>query len=274
MISASRILKIKKEAQDTLNYIFNNKNYCLVIHYSCESFYNRPDGRSPRITSIAVRNLLTGQTKSFSIHQFAEVDNIAFKDISQSYNNLEKKMLSAFYNYVNQNLPMKWIHWNMRDINYGFEAIAHRFRVLGGEPIEIRSKNLIDLARLLISLYNVNYVGHPRLEKLMELNRITKLSFLNGAEEAQAFDNHDFVKLHQSTLRKVDIFSNIIERLEAGSLAVNSKWYDTLKLYPQLWAETIQNHWLFSLISICVVSVGFLLYLKDFSAFLEKWGLF
>lgn len=274
MISASRILKRKKEAQDTLNYIFNNKNYCLLIHYSCESFYNRYDGYSPRINSIAVRNLLTGQTKSFSIHQFAEVDKIDFKDISKSYNNLEKKMLSAFYNYVNQNKPMKWIHWNMRDVNYGFEAIAHRFRVLGGVPIEITSDNLIDLAKLLVSLYNNKYVEHPRLEKLIELNQITKLSFLNGAEEAEAFDNRDFVKLHQSTLRKVDIFSNIIERLEDGSLAVNSKWYDNLKLYPQLWAETIQSNWIYSLISIGVVFVAFFFYLKDFSAFLKKWGLF
>jgi hypothetical protein len=29
---------------------------------------------------------------------------------------------------------MKYVHWNMRDVNYGFQAIEHRFRVLGGEP--------------------------------------------------------------------------------------------------------------------------------------------
>jgi len=38
-----------------------------VIHYSCESFYDRPNGASPRITSIAVRKLDSGQTLSFSI---------------------------------------------------------------------------------------------------------------------------------------------------------------------------------------------------------------
>ena len=45
---------------------------CWVIHYSCESFYDRPEGQSPRITSIAVRRLDTGQTLSFSIYQVAE----------------------------------------------------------------------------------------------------------------------------------------------------------------------------------------------------------
>ncbi len=27
-----------------------------------------------------------------------------------------------------------WVHWNMRDINYGFPGLEHRFRILGGEP--------------------------------------------------------------------------------------------------------------------------------------------
>ncbi|HUF19319.1 MAG TPA: hypothetical protein VMP00_01065, partial [Burkholderiales bacterium] len=44
----------------------------LVIHYSCESFYDKTDGKTPRITFIAVRNLRSGQTDSFSIHQMAE----------------------------------------------------------------------------------------------------------------------------------------------------------------------------------------------------------
>lgn len=29
---------------------------------------------------------------------------------------------------------MNFLHWNMRDINYGFAAIEHRFSVLGGKP--------------------------------------------------------------------------------------------------------------------------------------------
>ena len=43
----------------------NPHNY-LIIHYSCESFYDIKDGHTPRITSIAVYAYATAQTDSFS----------------------------------------------------------------------------------------------------------------------------------------------------------------------------------------------------------------
>jgi len=52
----------------------------------------------------------------------------------------------------------------MRDSNYGFEAIAHRYKVLDGTPEEIVDEYLVDLAKLLIDLYSPKYIGHPRLE--------------------------------------------------------------------------------------------------------------
>ena len=97
----------------------------------------------------------------------------------------------------------------MRDINYGFPAIAHRFRVLKGEPVEIPESQLIDMARLLIDMYGVQYIGHPRLQKIMLKNHISDINFLTGAEEAEAFEKKEFVKLHQSTLRKVDVMANL-----------------------------------------------------------------
>ena len=56
----------------TLDKLFAEAANVWVIHYSCESFYDRPNGQSPRITSIAVRKLNSAQTRSFSIHQVAE----------------------------------------------------------------------------------------------------------------------------------------------------------------------------------------------------------
>ena len=56
---------------------------------------------------------------------------------------------------------MKYMHWNMRDINYGFPAIEHRYRVLGGNPVIIDDDKKLDLARLLIDIYGVGYAGHP-----------------------------------------------------------------------------------------------------------------
>ena len=77
----------------------NNPDFVVVIHYSCESFYDRPNGTSPRITSIAVRNLASGQTTSFSIHQVAERRKM-LNNIEEHYDNLEKEMLDDFNNYI------------------------------------------------------------------------------------------------------------------------------------------------------------------------------
>jgi len=127
----------RKKAKIKLAELISKADRVIVIHYSCESFYDRSDGSSPRITSIAVRNLEAGQTKSFSIHQVAERKGYSASALEQHYNQLEKLMLDGFYDYVRRHSSHVWLHWNMRDINYGFPAIAHRYQVLQGEPEEV-----------------------------------------------------------------------------------------------------------------------------------------
>lgn len=225
MGEAAKRLRRRHEAKQTLAKLLDNPENVVIVHYSCESFYDRPDGSSPRITSIAVRNLGTGQTTSFSIHQLAERDRqLRIEEIDANYDELEKKMLKEFYEYAAKHANHWWLHWNMRDINYGFAALEHRCKVLGGKPSEIHESRRCDLARLLVGLYGVGYIGHPRLANLVALNHITDLAFLNGEEESQAFVNKEYVKLHQSTLRKVDIFANIVGRIADGTLKTNARF--------------------------------------------------
>ncbi|WP_152537772.1 hypothetical protein [Agrilactobacillus composti] len=47
--------KDHSKAIKTLQGIENNPEKHLIIHYACESFYDKTDGSSPRITSIAVK---------------------------------------------------------------------------------------------------------------------------------------------------------------------------------------------------------------------------
>lgn len=201
----------------------NPQNY-LIIHYSCESFYDINDGHTPRITSIAVYYYATAQTDSFSIHKVAEKLHIPINDIESCYDELERTMLDEFFEYAKEHSNFFWVHWNMRDMNYGFKAIEHRYSVLDGEPYKIPDAKKIDLARQLINCYGVGYAGHPRMEKLLEQNRIKAKDYLNGQQEAEAFANKEYVKLHMSTLRKVDVFANILNRTVNNNLKVNSKW--------------------------------------------------
>lgn len=227
-----------------LKEIDNNSSNYYIIHYSCESFYDIKDGRTPRVTSIAIRSYDTGQTDSFSIHKMAEKKRIPLKSIVDCYDELELGMLEEYFEFVRQHQKFKWIHWNMRDINFGFKAIEHRFEVLGGNPVIIPEANKIDMSRLLIGKYGVAYIGHPRMESLIAKNHIHPKDYLSGAQEAEAFERQEYIKLHQSTLRKVDLFANLLERTINNSLLTNSRWFEIYGLSPQGIFEYTQSNWI------------------------------
>lgn len=241
-------LRNRRKAARRLASLFQHPEHILVVHYSCESFYERTDGRTPRITSIALRNLASGQTHSFSIHKVAEQSHVLPAEVPSRYDDLERATLDEYFEFAHTHQNYTWVHWNMRDINYGFQAIEHRYRVLGGAPTEIDDSRKFDLARELVAIYGVAYIGHPRLESLVKKNGITARDFLNGAQEAAAFENQEFVKLHQSTLRKVDILANIAERAADNSLETNATWRDRYGMHPAVLVELAREHWGYSLL--------------------------
>lgn len=249
MSSELKKLAKRNKALKHLEEISSKEEHVLIIHYSCESFYDRPEGQTPRVTSIAVRNYASGQTSSFSIHKIAELKSVAFGDIDTEYDRLEKEMLKEFYQFMSQHKTYDWIHWNMRDINYGFPALEHRFKVLKGKPEELDESRKFDLARALVAIFGNKYIGHPRLVKLMEMNHITARDLLDGPGEAEAFETKEFVKLHQSTLRKVDVLANILSRLIDGSLKTNAMWRDRHGVHPKIVLEYIAKHWVFALVT-------------------------
>lgn len=246
----------RKEAINQLSELMSQSDHVVTIHYSCESFYDRTDGSSPRITSIAICNLGSRQTVSFSIHQIAEIKRILRDQIELNYDSLEKEMLDLFYDYVQAHTNHKWLHWNMRDVNYGFQAIAHRYKVLGGSPTYIHESNLFNLSRILIEIYGENYIGHRRLPKLVEKNKMAHKDFLEGEAEAAAFTNKDYVRLHQSTLRKVNILANIAERANNDSLETNANWKDIYGSYPDVVGEFLKENWIVSGISFISAIAG------------------
>jgi hypothetical protein len=216
----------QKATRAELDSIFASAEIVRIIHYSCESFDDRLNGASPRITSIAVRRLDSSQTESFSIHKVAEREGLDLGLSDQDYNRIERIMLDDFFEYVRRGgEATMYLHWNMRDSNFGFAAIEHRYAVLGGEPIKIPESKRFDLSPALQRLYGSGYIDHPRLPKLCEKNNITMLRFLSGRDEADAFARGEYVSLHQSTLRKVDILHTIADLAYRGSLKTNASWW-------------------------------------------------
>ena len=212
-------------AQQKIRALFQEPSTVSAIHYSCESFHDRPKGRSPRITSIAIANLSTQQAESFSIHKLAERQQIPFSKIENHYDDLELEMLQDFFRYLKQNSQTKFLHWNMRDDNFGFQAIEHRFQVLASNAdpgYKVPESQKFDLALLLKEIYGPEYVDHPRMHKLLEKNRAVPLGFLTGPDEAIAFEKKEYYRLHQSSLAKVHAITTVAQLAYNRQLTTNT----------------------------------------------------
>ncbi len=145
-------VKDRKRSRALIEDLYLDANRVYVIHYSCESFYENDTGESKRVTSIATRNLKTGQTKSWSIHKEAELSK-QLSSMQAELNKFEKSMLKGFFQWLDKHKDCRFLHWNMRDENFGFFALEHRFLVLGGKPVELPDDKKVDLARELVALY-------------------------------------------------------------------------------------------------------------------------
>ncbi len=88
------------------------------------------------------------------------------------YDELEKDMLDSFYEFVDKHHSYYWVHWNMRNASYGFEAIKNRYRILGGEPKEIDDDLKFDLPIILAKLYTKQYEQHEPDGKFLNLGAV------------------------------------------------------------------------------------------------------
>jgi hypothetical protein len=211
-------------SRDFLREIKTHPENFYIIHYSCQSLYDDNEALSPRITSIAITHFSTEQTVSFSTHSIAEELHIARESVRDRFDDVERELLRGFYAFVRDRRDKYWIHWNMRNLTYGFEHLEHRYRVLGGTdapivPVERR----LNLNDLLANRYGGDYATHPKLKSLMELNGGIHRHFLSGEEEVQAFRNNEFIRMHNSTLSKVGFLNSVVRKTVSGKLRTASR---------------------------------------------------
>jgi len=200
-----------------------------VIHYSCQNLFDDNESLSPRITSIAVTHYATEQTTSFSTHAIAEELGIERENVMAEFNQIESALLQRFYDFVRDRRDKIWVHWNMRNLTYGFEHLEHRFRVLGnGDATAIPVERRLNLNDMLAQKYGKQYANHPKLLSLMELNGGRHRHLLTGAEEVEAFNESNFIRMHNSTLAKVGFFSAVIQKASKGKLKTSSKGFGVM----------------------------------------------
>lgn len=219
----------------------NPENF-YIIHYSCQSLFDDNEALSPRITSIAITHYATEQTVSFSTHSIAEEMHISRDSVRERFDEVERKLLQDFYVFIRDRRDKYWVHWNMRNLTYGFEHLEHRYRVLGGNdapviPVERR----LNLNDILSDRYGSGYAKHPKMKSLMEINGGVHRHILTGAEEVTAFQNNEFIRMHNSTLAKVGFFFHVIKSMAKGKLKTASKgWGVTVdRIFEGRIAKTI-----------------------------------
>lgn len=216
----------REEGFKKLDKLRKDKNKTLIIHYSCESFFNL-EGRTPRVTSICVKNRQSGETKAFSIHLQAQFNHIDLNNTTkEEIDRLEKDMLTDFGEYVKNHSTYNWVHWNMRNASYGFEAISNRSRIVGYDSIRIDDDLKFDLPDILGLIYTYKFVEHQpngQLLNIAKLNAVSDRDALTGKEEADAFEQKDYLKLHMSTMRKVEMIDRILLELLKNTIKIKSK---------------------------------------------------
>lgn len=210
--------------KETLKKLRENEQSLFIVHYSCQNLNDNNENYSPRITSIAVLHVGSSTMHSFSIHLVAEINKIPREEINDHYDNLEKEMLAQFFLFLSNNDGGFWLHWNMSNINYGFEALIHRYKVLSGEDGKrIPDSRKFNLSSLILSVYGKSCVEHPRMASFMKLNNGEHRDNLTGKEEVDAFAAKEYVKLHKSTMSKVYWFQHMYYLLQRNKVNVHNK---------------------------------------------------
>jgi len=262
ILNSFRINK-RRDAKVMLKKLDNANGKVLVIHYSCESFYGKP-GYTPRVTSIGILNKENNEAIIFSLHLSAQIMKRDLADLSATeLDEVEKNMLDEFANYVQNHLNYVWILWNMRSASYGFQAISNRYRILGGNELRIPDANKIDLRGVFGLLFTYSFEKDEPNGQMLNLaarNKISRRDAMPGAEEAAAYENKEYQKLHMSTLRKVEIIDRLLLAYQSGKLKHNAKIKDVYDLsLPGIIALVKESTLLLAIWSIIIFVIGVIL---------------
>lgn len=76
--------------------------------------------------------------------------------------------------------------------------------------------------------------------------------FLTGGEEALAFENGNYVQLHQSTLRKVDNMHNVVTLANEEELKTKSNLFQIYGFTPNGILHIAKDNWIVGLIIFLV----------------------
>lgn len=148
---------------------------------------------------------------------------ISIKDAQHHIEEIERDLLSSFYQFYHQHQKAVWIHWCMKSIQYGFDVIQIRYSELCKKQFVINHDKLFDLAETLKDIYGHGYAGgDPRLPRIAELNGCNMNQFMDGKSEAIAAREGRYTQIACSCASKVHIFQFLAKRVLSNKLVIAS----------------------------------------------------
>lgn len=263
---ANRKKELKRKAIQTVKFLVKNSVNTYFVHYSCEDIDKTESYLSPRITSIAILHYASMRHISFSLHLSAEELGFSIKNINEHLDDIEKDMLIKFNEFLRVHLDNTfWIHWNMSYSTYGFEALAHRYKVLvNSNMVEIPTSNRYNLSELLSERYGTNYARDPKMPSLMKLNGGYDWKYLSGEDEILAFKAGEYNKLHQSIISKVKFFMEVLDKVSDNRLHTETNKFKFYldKLYRKTWVQ---------LLGIIGIFISSITEISNFVKFLQRF---
>jgi hypothetical protein len=180
-----------------------------TIHYACESFYLVKD-RPVAISCIGMSRLDDSAERIFSL--------------TDSKDEPELALLEKFYSTLREHPDTILVHWNMHSSDFGFDAIANRYKYVTGRepPFTPAQANLLDLDNLIESLHGKDYISHPKLASLANLNQFDTRFMLTGREEAERYLKGEHGDVRRSTAAKVQLIRRLLRAVLEGSLVTDN----------------------------------------------------
>ncbi|MGG5350048.1 hypothetical protein IGK06_002470 [Enterococcus sp. AZ142] len=203
-----------KHAKRVLEAISKNPEKYILIHYSTSSFKKE---EFPKTSSISLMRFENKERIQFSISKYLEGD----MEVEEA----ELMLLEKFFEFIENNKNMIYIHWNMNSEMFGFEAIENRYRKLTGNlknTLTFLKKE--DLDDLLGMLYSEKYVGDSKMYNLYDLNKLSINGFTNGGDEVKLYEKGQWFEISRASTAKVDFIYEVIKLVDHGKLKVKNKF--------------------------------------------------
>lgn len=256
------VIKDRKEAFKRINKLLEDPAKVLIIHYSQAKTYDEDYAViSPIISAIVVKSLSGDLEKHFSLYYEADKANIPIEEIENSYRELELRNLRSFNEFVRRKKECLWVHWEMKNIHFGFEAIKHRYEKIFFELPEEKQYEVIpdnqklNLCKVLEDIYGEKFAENPdKLASLIKTNnnQILNNNYLTLDKEETEFENKNHPSIIKSLDCKVDFLRKALRLLSMKRLKVVNKNYYAIFV-------DMVNHPFFTLIGWLATVLAFIL---------------